>query len=101
MSLVDRAKPVMALYLLLSLTGNVVAAEKVKTLTPEIITIETTIVGSKEKPKFLTIVPWRVQDDSRLGLAKKQYQSKEKFNSIGPAELQRQQRLYQQLQRSK
>jgi len=55
-----------------------------------VISIETTIVGTKEQPKFLSIVPWRSLQDSNIGGAKLQYKLNKQLTAIEPNELQAQ-----------
>lgn len=70
------------------LSTSVIAA----TDKPDVVIIETTIVGGKQAPKFLSIVPWRLQ--RQMTLTKQPTGPKRtRIKALEPKEFQRTLRL--------
>ena len=67
----------------------------------KIISIETTIVGSKDQPKLFSIVPWRSKSYTKFERNKLSFGLGKEFDHIAPSELKTQLALYQQLIASK
>jgi len=63
----------------------------------KVIKIETTIVGTKEQPKFLTIVPWKTLQPSKVGLQTLHHKLHKQFGAIEPSELRAQLLLHKRL----
>ncbi|MDP2562855.1 hypothetical protein [Psychrobium sp. 1_MG-2023] len=72
-------------------------SSKVEIAKESVITIETTIVGTKEKPTFLSIVPWRVLPDARHGVVELRRQLQQQLTPIEPNELRNQLKLQSKL----
>ena len=72
------------------------------TTNKKIISIETTIVGTKDQPKLFSIVPWRSQSSyTKFERNKLSFGLDKEFAHIEPSELKKQLALYQQLIASK
>jgi len=72
-------------------------AKPVRKTTTGVIAIETTIVGTKEQPKFLSIVPWRSLQGSVIADGNLRYKLNKQLTAIEPNELQAQLSLHQRL----
>jgi len=85
-------------FILISLFSYAAAADTVpKTKTSKVIKIETTIVGTKEQPKFLTIVPWKTLQPLNVGHKTLHHKLHKQFSAIEPSELKAQLLLHKRL----
>ncbi len=69
--------------LLLVSSGVIAATDK-----PDVVVIETTIIGGKQAPKFLSIVPWRLQRQMTLSTQPTGLQHK-RLKPLEPQEFER------------
>ena len=77
------------------------AAEETKKKQSKVLSLETTIVVTKEQPKLLSIVPWHSKSFTKLEQGKLTFVLGGEFSHIEPNELKTQLALYRQLMQSK
>lgn len=58
-----------------------------------VVKIEANIVGGKDSPKFLSIVPWRLRQEMTLDTSHQQHVLKQSITGVEPQELQQTLRL--------